>query len=345
MSYKLSICIPTHNRCESLKETLKSIFDQELSDDIQVVVLDSASTDKTKQIVNSFKKNNIKYIFNDKKQGIDLDMSLTVDNADGKFCWLVSDDDPITPNSIEILFKNIEQNHDIYLCNRIVCDKDLNPIKNKDWLLDNGVNLYDLSNEKSLEEYLDNCLEFGAIFSYMCAIAFKRSEWMKTKYDNNFTNTGYGHVTRIFDIIKNGGKLKYIKEPMLFNRSFNDSFLYMGIKNRFMLDINGYMKLSERCLSNYSFAIKKKFLRVMILEHPWYQLIKLKAHVDDDSEWKEIKYKLIYCGYTKFQIKLSEILAFNKELVLFLIKLRFLYNTSSIHRFKYLFINKINLNK
>ena len=37
----------------------------------------------------------------------------------------------------------------------------------------------------------------------MSSIIFKRDEWMKTKFDNNFSNSGYAHVVRLFDMIKN----------------------------------------------------------------------------------------------------------------------------------------------
>ena len=294
-----------------------------------------------------FKKQfkDIKYIHSEKKKGIDLDMAETVKYAEGEYCWLVSDDDPINSHALKNLFKDLKLNHEIYLCDRVVCDKKLNPIRNRNWLRSTQSNTYKLSNPIEFENYLDNCLEFGAIFSYMCAIIFKRSEWNKTEYDTNFTNSGYGHVTRIFDIIHNGGILKYINKPLLLNRSFNDSFMSLGIKRRFMLDIDGYTKLASRCLEKYEESIRKKFLKVMLLEHPWYQLIKLKSNVHDHQEWEVIKEKIKYCGYSDIEIKLSEILSFNKTFIKLLVYLRYLYNTSSIHQLKYFFgqiINKKN---
>ena len=174
--YDLSICIPTHNRAILLKETLTSIINQINDYKVQVVIYDSASTDDTKEVVYYFKKQfkDIKYIHSEKKKGIDLDMAETVKYAEGEYCWLVSDDDPINNHALKTLFKDLKLNHEIYLCDRVVCDKKLNPIRNRNWLRSTQSNTYKLSNPIQLENYLDNCLEFGAIFSYMCAIIFKR---------------------------------------------------------------------------------------------------------------------------------------------------------------------------
>lgn len=332
--YLISICIPTHNRDKLLDATLNSLINQDLDNDVEIVVLDSASTDNTKGVVKKYLRyhKHINYQYNKIKQGIDLDMSLSVEYARGEFCWLVSDDDPPTKNAISILRHHLKSDHEIYLCNRVVCDRHLNPIKTKFWLKCDDKETFVLKDPNELNRYLDNCNEFGAIFSYMCALAFKREMWLKTKYDKNFTNSGYGHVTRIFDMIKNGAVLEYIKKPMLLNRSFNDSFMSMGILKRYLLDINGYINLSKRCLGEYEEFLQKKFLKVMITEHPWHQLIKIRRHVSDENQWKEIKLKLLYCGYRKIHIRLAEILSFNNKLVDLLVYVRYKYNSSFFHR-------------
>lgn len=69
MKYKASIIIPTYNRSNLLKLTLKSIQNQNINlNDIEVLVCDDGSSDDTKDIVNLFSKNlNIKYLFQEDK--------------------------------------------------------------------------------------------------------------------------------------------------------------------------------------------------------------------------------------------------------------------------------------
>ena len=50
MNPKVSICIPTYNRKDYLKETLDSIFAQTYKD-YEVVVIDDGSTDGTKDMI------------------------------------------------------------------------------------------------------------------------------------------------------------------------------------------------------------------------------------------------------------------------------------------------------
>ena len=135
--YLLTICIPTYNRGDLLKETLESIV-QQATEDIEIVILDSGSTDNTSEVVKHYQRTNtrIKYHYNNVKRGIDVDMSATVEFANGEYCWLLSDDDPLVDNALETVKEALNSKCEIYLCNRIMCDASLNPIKNGVWTRD-----------------------------------------------------------------------------------------------------------------------------------------------------------------------------------------------------------------
>ena len=70
---KISVVIATYNRCESLIKALQSIADQTGIDkaDYEIIVVDNNSTDKTKEIVEGFKRafpGNLIYLF-EQRQG------------------------------------------------------------------------------------------------------------------------------------------------------------------------------------------------------------------------------------------------------------------------------------
>src|SRR3989338_7717414 len=77
----LSICIPTYNRAHYLKECLDSIVaqfnDSEVRDNVEVVVSDNASLDKTRELAEEYcrKFNNIKYFRNNENIGFDLNVA------------------------------------------------------------------------------------------------------------------------------------------------------------------------------------------------------------------------------------------------------------------------------
>ncbi len=336
--FLLSVCIPTHNRASLLRQTLASIVPQ-CDDAIEIVILDSASTDGTRDVVVEYQAQfpGISYFYSDKKMGIDVDMAKTVELAKGEYCWLMSSDDAITSDAIRILRNELEHGYEILLCNRIVCDLHLKPVRNRSWLRNNPITtVFNLHKREELLSYLHAAVEFGSIFSYMSALVFKREEWNRTEYDDAFTGSGYGHVVRIFGIISNGGRLKYIEHPLVLNRSFNDSFAEMGITRRFMLDIDGYLSLAMRFFPKDE-TVQRAFLRVMTLEHPWYQIVKLRAYTDNKKDWRDIRGKLSRCGYADALLGICGFLAKAKILVKIAVRFRYIYNTSIFHKYIYLF--------
>ena len=187
-SYKLSLCIPTHNRVELLKKTLNSILNQIKIDnnDVEIVVLDSASNDGTKELIHNLKKKYdfINYKYNKKKRGIDVDLNESVNLSNGEYCWLVSDDDPHVKNSLKIIKRYLENDHGIYLCSNFFCDKDLNILFEKHWLNKNAKKSYYLNKRSDLKQFLENSNGLASLFSYMSTIIFKREEWMQTELES-----------------------------------------------------------------------------------------------------------------------------------------------------------------
>lgn len=335
----LSICIPTHNRGNFLSKTLESIVCQH-KEAVEIVILDSASTDNTRDVISEYQKRNlvITYYYQEPKMGIDVDMSKVVELARGEYCWLMSDDDALAPGSIQILLEEINKGYDVYICNRVVCDLSLHPIKERTWLVNSiEKQVFDLSNREDLLYYFDSSIEFGAIFSYMSVLIFKRKEWNSVGYDEEFTGGGYSHAMRIFKILmQRGGRLKYIPAPLVLNRSFNDSFLKNGFIKRFMIDIDGYSLLAER-LFHKDDILKKKFLKIMMLERPWYQITKLRAFIDNTEYWEDVRNKLLRCGYSRAVVNFSSILGNLRSLVKFSVKLRQIYNLCPLHSWGYSF--------
>ena len=90
----LTIAIPTFQGAKTIRETLESIIIQ-ITEDIEILIIDNASTDNTKDIVNEFlnKHYHIHYLRNEKNVGLDANYDLAIKNANGEFVWLFSDDD------------------------------------------------------------------------------------------------------------------------------------------------------------------------------------------------------------------------------------------------------------
>lgn len=98
---RLSVCITTRNRARYLKETLENIL-QQCTDDVEVVVVDGASTDDTVEVVRllAARHPSLRLITPKKNSGLDADYDRAVMEARGEYCWLFSDDDLLADGAI-----------------------------------------------------------------------------------------------------------------------------------------------------------------------------------------------------------------------------------------------------
>lgn len=105
--YLLSICIPTFNRDRSLKLMLESIKPNK---QIEVVICDDGSTDKTANLVKSFKdKLNIKYIYQN-NLGVSSAILKAYKNASGKYLIKMDSDDLFIDGGCEFILNSIKKN-------------------------------------------------------------------------------------------------------------------------------------------------------------------------------------------------------------------------------------------
>jgi glycosyltransferase involved in cell wall biosynthesis len=102
---KISICIPTYNRKDYLKETLDSVFAQTY-EDYEVVVLDDGSTDGTAEMIKSY-GHKVRYYWQ-KNAGEAAARNRLVELAEGKFITFIDSDDLLFPYAIEELVKIVE---------------------------------------------------------------------------------------------------------------------------------------------------------------------------------------------------------------------------------------------
>ena len=95
---KLSVIIPTRNRCEHLKRAVNSILNQTWNN-IEIIIIDDASTDNTALYVTELITNNkyVKFISNDKAIGGSRSRNLGINIATGYYIGFLDDDDTWHP--------------------------------------------------------------------------------------------------------------------------------------------------------------------------------------------------------------------------------------------------------
>ena len=114
--YKLSICIPTYNRCNYLANCLHSIAANTnySKEDIQICISDNCSTDETEVVVrHAQEKIDIVYSKNERNIGLSGNFINVVNMADGEYVWIIGDDDLLLSKTLQEINEIIDQNNGV----------------------------------------------------------------------------------------------------------------------------------------------------------------------------------------------------------------------------------------
>lgn len=97
---KVSVILPTYNRADILGRSISSVLDQTFHD-LELIVVDDASTDNTKEVVESFEDNRIHYITHNINKGAASAMNTGINDSNGCFVSIQNSDDFWLPEKIE----------------------------------------------------------------------------------------------------------------------------------------------------------------------------------------------------------------------------------------------------
>jgi glycosyltransferase involved in cell wall biosynthesis len=110
----VSFCMTTRCRPDFLIKTLRSIQRQSRSD-FEVIVCDNDPAGSAGPVVTSLKDERFAYHHNVTDLGMIPSFNLSLSKARGEFVVMITDDDPIYPEMLEIL-RDLEQKHPGYGC-------------------------------------------------------------------------------------------------------------------------------------------------------------------------------------------------------------------------------------
>ena len=96
----VSVIIPTCNRAKLVPRAIKSILDQSYAN-FECIIVDDASTDDTKKVVNSIKDERIIYLRHQENQHASAARNTGINNARGEFIAFLDDDDQWLPTKLE----------------------------------------------------------------------------------------------------------------------------------------------------------------------------------------------------------------------------------------------------
>ncbi len=169
----VSICIPTFNGEEFLKEALESVR-QQTYNNIEVVISDDGSSDNSLEIAENFNKECAfpVFIFNHLPSGIGANWNNCILNSNGEYIKFLFQDDLLRPDCIQKMVSILVDNVDLGLvaCKRTI----INENKSSQWALDWLTRYGDLQQKMNLPGEKLNILDIEI---------FKHSEFCKDPYN------------------------------------------------------------------------------------------------------------------------------------------------------------------
>jgi glycosyltransferase involved in cell wall biosynthesis len=116
---KLSICIPTYNRCRYLNNALTHLFDeQRFPFESEVVVSDNASTDETQDVVESLAQSHrqLRYIRQTQNVGGLANIVAAERQARGEYTLYLADDDVLFPKEVGGVIEYLDRHPNVGVC-------------------------------------------------------------------------------------------------------------------------------------------------------------------------------------------------------------------------------------
>jgi glycosyltransferase involved in cell wall biosynthesis len=106
----VTVCIPAYNSEKTIAETLRSLLQQTYKN-VEIYVIDNVSTDRTREIVKSFK--DVRLQVNQKNIGGEPNLKKCRYIGEGKYRAIYHADDVYEPDMIERAVAVLEKNHNI----------------------------------------------------------------------------------------------------------------------------------------------------------------------------------------------------------------------------------------
>jgi glycosyltransferase involved in cell wall biosynthesis len=116
MSATLSVVVCTHNRCKLLKNCLKGLASQQFEmSSLEVIVVDNASTDATKDVVEVFTRGilPLQYVY-EGRRGVSRARATGFRNSTGRYIAYIDDDVQAPPGWCAAICQAFEQNAEAY---------------------------------------------------------------------------------------------------------------------------------------------------------------------------------------------------------------------------------------
>jgi glycosyltransferase involved in cell wall biosynthesis len=248
---KLTIALVARNREKYIKSVIESVLAQTYTDFV-FLILDDASTDKTGEIIESFKDPRIRFVRHNKNIGLFQNFNYAIKNCQTPFLLIVHDDDLMTPTMARRQLDVFALNDDAVLVgtNAALIDE------NNAVLKEAASSLSQDKIYRKNEYIIDYCDKHGWI---ICPTVMYRMDFIRGNNLMFNTNVGPGADAYLWFNINVFDKVIYvIKEPLYLYRIHSSQVSYVDRAQSIKLFKYGKEFLRDHNLGRYIRGFRKK---------------------------------------------------------------------------------------
>lgn len=278
----ISVIIPMYNAEEYIEYAIHSVIVQTYSN-LEIIILDNCSTDKSFDIVSRIQDNRIRLIKNEQNIGLNGSVNKGIDLAKGAYIKFLCADDALEPNCIEEAYSQAKsKNVDLIYLNCRYIDSAGNRIQGKAGTLRSMLLQYEA---KTLQKIL-----IGKYRLMPCITSVFVANYNLPYFRNVKGSTYHSDFLFLFDCFKSVGKLFYDSEPMTQIRHHEKQGTYSNLRKDIfegpLLFINEICDAHEISLSTF----QKIFIKFKIFKNAKNAFIKSKKSVPTEIKKSIRKY-------------------------------------------------------
>jgi abequosyltransferase len=204
---QLSICIASMNRPSELLSLVSQLSQQINSDStIEVIVVDS-SMSRNESVAEKLSDGLGTYIWTGSPKGVDADFDFSIRSSQGRYCWVLPDDDRLVDGAVQNVLAATLNNVDLILVNTRVYDSTFEQI-----LRPSTISL-GTSEKFSGQVSVDDLAEFSSLLTYIGCVVVRRELWIQA-VSSKYFGTEFVHVGVILSQCPITG-LRIINEPQI----------------------------------------------------------------------------------------------------------------------------------
>ncbi len=274
---KLSFVIPVYNAAQYLNKCVDSILNSK-SKDIEVILIDDGSTDKSPEICDKYaKENDFVKVIHQTNAGVAAARNKGIKESYGDYIFFVDNDDWVDSLKIENLLKILDEKKVDLVINRSYLINEAGDLIRNDFIDKNKIN--NKSTEDVINYFIKNRVKLGAPWQYV----FKKEIVVKNnlyfKEDQNGVDDSYFSSVLFINC-----KSFYLNENIIyFWRQIVNSQGKTHDKKSYIIKMISSIKDMGDYIDKVDEEYKKSFLYFNIYKNIYSLLGQYKDYSDEDK--------------------------------------------------------------